>query len=72
MDKWPRKKAISKRRWIARFHQGKPVPYLALEMIPELKQRLRPHLVLGNMDAVIKPNGKWKPVDPLQFIWNIA
>lgn len=47
-----RPKRPSKRRWIARFHIGKPVPWLAIMEYPDLKKRLVPAQYMVNMDAI--------------------
>lgn len=47
-----RRKLTSKRRWLARFRIGKPVPWLALMTFPELKKRLVPAERLMNVDAI--------------------
>lgn len=47
-----RRKPDSKRRWLARFRIGRPVPWLAMEEHPDLKDRLKPARFLINMDAI--------------------
>lgn len=48
-----RRKRTSKRRWIARFFNGAPVPWIALMEWPDLSRKLQPQRGLIHMDAVI-------------------
>lgn len=47
-----RPKYPSKRRWIARFRIGRPIPWLAMMTHPDLKRRCEPCRYLINMDAI--------------------
>ena len=47
-----RRKRTSKRRWIARFHMGKVIPYEVLLEHPKLLKRLVLARFLINQDAI--------------------
>ncbi len=48
------KKYPSKRRWLARFRMGKPVPWFALKNYNDLITRCKPFILKENSDHIVR------------------